>query len=241
MKVPDTLPYPVLFITVSGAHLYGFPSEDSDWDLRGVHVAPTAVLTGLDRVEETIKIEEGETDLVTHEARKFFRFLLRDNGYVLEQLYSPLVLSTTPEHEELKHIARGCITRNCVRHYLGFAANQWQLFEGHSPRRVKPLLYVFRVLLSGIHMMRTGTVNANLPECNHEIGLPYIDTLIERKRTGGERGVLAAPDVAFYGSEYERLRTLLVEASERSTLPDAPTARPALADLLRRIRLGAYS
>jgi predicted nucleotidyltransferase len=240
MKVPDALPYPVLFITVSGAHLYGFPSEDSDWGLRGVHVVPTAVLAGLDRVEETIKIEEGETDLVTHEARKFFRFLLRDNGYVLEQLYSPLVLSTTPEHEELKHIARGCVTRTCVRHYLGFAANQWQLFEGHSPRRVKPLLYVFRVLLSGIHMMRTGTVNANLPECNREIGLPYIDTLIERKRTGGERGVLTAPDVAFYGSEYERLRTLLVEASERSTLPDTPTARPALADLLQRIRSGAY-
>jgi uncharacterized protein len=239
MKVP-ALPYPVLFITVSGAHLYGFPSEDSDWDLRGVHVAPIAALTGLDRVEETIKIEEGETDLVTHEARKFFRFLLRDNGYVLEQLYSPLVLSTTPEHEELKHIARGCVTRTCVRHYLGFAANQWRLFEGHSPRRVKPLLYVFRVLLSGIHMMRTGTVNANLPECNREIGLPYIDALIERKRTRGERGVLTAPDVAFYGSEYERLRTLLVEASERSRLPDTPTARPALADLLQRIRSGAY-
>jgi predicted nucleotidyltransferase len=241
MKVPDALPYPVLFITVSGAHLYGFPSEDSDWDLRGVHVVPTAVLAGLDRIEETIKIEEGETDLVTHEARKFFRLLLRDNGYVLEQLYSPLVLSTTPEHEELKHIARGCVTRTCVRHYLGFAANQWRLFEGHAPRRVKPLLYVFRVLLSGIHMMRTGTVNANLPECNREIGLPYIDTLIERKRTGGERGVLTAPDIAFYGSEYERLRMLLVEASERSALPDTPTARPALADLLRRIRSGAYS
>ena len=25
----------VLFITVSGAHLYGFPSDDSDVDLRG--------------------------------------------------------------------------------------------------------------------------------------------------------------------------------------------------------------
>jgi hypothetical protein len=27
-------PFPVLFATVSGAHLYGFPSRDSDVDLR---------------------------------------------------------------------------------------------------------------------------------------------------------------------------------------------------------------
>ena len=30
-------PYPLLFVTISGAHLYGFPSPDSDFDLRGVH------------------------------------------------------------------------------------------------------------------------------------------------------------------------------------------------------------
>lgn len=234
--IPDALPYPVLFITISGAHLYGFPSDDSDWDLRGVHVVPTALLTGLDRIEETIKIEHGETDLVTHEVRKFFRLLLRDNGYVLEQLYSPLVLHTSPEHAELKDIARGCVTRTCVRHYLGFATNQWQLFEKHSPRRVKPLLYVFRVLLSGIHLMRTGVVNANLPECNRDIQLPYVDELIARKRAGGERGVLTDADMAFYEREYLRLRDILGAEAERSSLPDAPTARPALRDLLHRIR-----
>ena len=30
-------PYPLLFATISGAHLYGFPSPDSDFDLRGAH------------------------------------------------------------------------------------------------------------------------------------------------------------------------------------------------------------
>lgn len=29
-------PYRLLFATISGAHLYGFPSPDSDFDLRGV-------------------------------------------------------------------------------------------------------------------------------------------------------------------------------------------------------------
>lgn len=39
--------YPLVFATVSGAHLYGFPSPDSDFDLRGVHVFDYLLLTDL--------------------------------------------------------------------------------------------------------------------------------------------------------------------------------------------------
>jgi predicted nucleotidyltransferase len=39
-------PYNLSFATVSGAHLYGFPSKDSDVDLRGVHVLPVAEVVG---------------------------------------------------------------------------------------------------------------------------------------------------------------------------------------------------
>ena len=34
----DQHPYPLLFTTISGAHLYGFPSPDSDYDLRSKFV-----------------------------------------------------------------------------------------------------------------------------------------------------------------------------------------------------------
>ena len=90
---------------------------------------------------------------------------------MLEQLYSPLVVHTTPEHEELKAIARGCVTRHHSHHYFGFAETQWRLFEKERPRRVKPLLYVYRVLLTGIHLMRTGEVEANLVRLNEEARL----------------------------------------------------------------------
>ena len=136
-------PYPLLFVTISGAHLYGFPSPDSDYDLRGVHVLPVREVIGLDAGRETIEVSNVrgglEIDLVTHDALKFFSLMLRKNGYVLEQLFSPLVLRTTPEHEELKHIGRACITRHHVHHYQGFATAQWKLFEKELPRKVKPL------------------------------------------------------------------------------------------------------
>jgi len=235
-------PYPLLFAAVSGAHLYGFASADSDWDLRGAHLLPLDSVAGLEAGEDTVKLSHlrggAEVDLVTHDARKFFALLLRDNGYVLEQLYSPLVVHTTPEHEELKEAARGCVTRGCVRHYLGFAANQWRLFEKEEPRRVKPLLYVYRMLLTGIHLMRTGEVNASLPQCNERMRLPYVDGLIARKRAGSEHEALADADVDFHRGEYLRLCAKLVEASEASALPREPTARRALHDLLLRVRLG---
>src|SRR5437773_3470875 len=117
-------PYPLLFATISGAHLYGFPSPDSDYDLRGVHVLPLRDVLGLEERAETIEVSDVrdglELDLVTHDAEKFFRLLLKRNGYVLEQLCSPLVAQTTPEHAELRALIPHLLTRHHAHHYLGF-------------------------------------------------------------------------------------------------------------------------
>jgi predicted nucleotidyltransferase len=188
-------PYPLLFATISGAHLYGFPSPDSDYDLRGAHILSAKEAVGLLPKQETIEfagLRDGiEMDLVTHDVLKFFTMLLKRNGYVLEQLYSPLVVHTTPEHQELKEIAAGCVTRHHSHHYLGFAATQWDLFQKDEPPRIKPLLYVYRVLMTGIHLMRTGKVEANLVVLNDEFRLPYVPELVERKIHGAEKGTLA--------------------------------------------------
>jgi predicted nucleotidyltransferase len=234
-------PYPLIFATISGAHLYGFPSPDSDYDLRGCHVLPVSEVVGLDpgreSVESSTNADGLDVDLVTHDAKKFFGLLLRKNGYVLEQLYSPLVVHTTPEHDELKAIGRSCITRHHSHHYFGFAETQWRLFEKERPRRIKPLLYVYRVLLTGIHLMRSGAVEANLDRLNEEARMPHVDELIARKRAGLERSVCNEADVRFHCQEYERLRAELETSYQASSLPEGPTARPALNDLLIRLRM----
>jgi len=239
-RIVAAAPYPLVFATISGAHLYGFPSPDSDYDLRGVHVLPAREVLGLNEGPETIQqagVEDGlELDLVTHDARKFFRLMLKKNGYVLEQLYSPLVVLTTPEHAELKEIGRGCVTRFHAYHYLGFAETQWKLFEKEAPRRVKPLLYVYRVLLTGIHLMKTGVIEANLATLNEQHGLPYVADLITRKLAGPEQSSLSDADFSAHHREYERLRAALQAASEASHLPETPSAKPALHDLLLRLR-----
>lgn len=245
-RIVASQPYPLLFATISGAHLYGFPSADSDYDLRGVHILPAAEVMGLGKPRETIEVDRKpqqpgdiELDLVTHDVKKFMLLMLKRNGYVLEQLYSPLVVHSTPEHEELKVLGGGCITVHHAHHYLGFARTQWELFRKTDPPRVKPLLYVYRVLLTGIHLMHTGRIEANLPALNEARGpgrLPYVDELIHRKTAGGERGVLTASDLTFHESEYHRLTAELEQARDASTLPQAPSARDGLNDLLLRVR-----
>jgi uncharacterized protein len=237
-------PYPLLFMTVSGAHLYGFPSPDSDYDLRGAHILPLREVVGFPPLpNETVKFEEirdgVEIDLETHDVLKYFTLLMQKSGNILEQIYSPLVLATHPLHDELKQVTQHYITRHHVHHYLGFSKSQWELFDKERPRRVKPLLYTYRVLLTGIHLMRTGEVEASLPNLNEIYKLPYVPELIARKLAGGEQGTLTDADVAFYQQEYDRLRAELETAHAESTLPDTPPGREALHDLLLKIRLGA--
>ncbi|EPD61598.1 DNA polymerase beta superfamily protein [Streptomyces sp. HGB0020] len=231
-------PDPVLFATISGAHLYGFPSRDSDVDLRGVHLLPVADLVGLREPEDTrsrMWDRDGvEMDLVTHDLRKFVRLMLRRNGYVLEQLLSPLVVHTTDAHRELAALAPGVLTAHHAHHYRGFANTQWRLFE--KTGELKPLLYTFRVLLTGIHLMRSGQLQAHLPTLFGEVEAPgYVADLIAAKAEQ-EHG---AADVghARVQTDVERLHAVLDEAQTASALPDAPSVHDALHDLVVRIRL----
>jgi predicted nucleotidyltransferase len=238
-------PYRLVFATISGAHLYGFPSPDSDFDLRGVHLLPLKAVVGLEAGDETVEKEgiyDGlEIDLVTHDIEKFIRLMLRRNGYLLEQLLSPLIVHSTPVHDELKSLAPSCITKHHAHHYLGFAATQWKLFNKESPPRVKPLLYVYRVLLTGIHLMRTGTIEANLLNLNEYAKLTYIEGLVAAKLAGPEKGVLDVVDLAFHESEYLRLTHQLEMEYSISSLPEVPSAKAALNDLLVRLRLAEIS
>ncbi|ELS52083.1 nucleotidyltransferase domain-containing protein [Streptomyces viridochromogenes] len=231
-------PDPVLFATVSGAHLYGFPSRDSDVDLRGVHLLPAADLVGLREPDETrsrMWDRDGvELDLVTHDLRKFVRLMLRRNGYVLEQLLSPLVVHTTDAHRELAELAPGVLTSHHAHHYRGFATTQWRLFE--KTGELKPLLYTFRALLTGVHLMRSGEVQAHLPTLIGEVDAPACLPELIAAKTEQEHGA-ADVDHARVQADVERLHEVLDEAQAASALPDAPSAHDALHAFVVRTRL----
>ncbi len=235
---PDSL----VFATVSGAHLYGFPSRDSDVDLRGAHLLPVDALIGLREAEETrsrMWLRDGvEMDLVTHDLRKFARLMLRRNGYVLEQLLSPLVVRTGGTHAELAALAPDVVTAHHAHHYRGFARTQWRLFEGNG--ELKALLYTFRALLTGIHLMRSGEVVAHLPTLTGTVGEApaYLGDLVAAKAEA-EHGPAAGADPERLRADVEALHGVLDDARSASRLPEAVTgeAYDALHDVVVRARL----
>jgi predicted nucleotidyltransferase len=235
---------PLVFVTVSGAHLYGFESPDSDYDLRGCHIMPVRAFSSMNPPSETIEVMDKsgfpEMDVVSHDALKFFRLMMKRNGYVLEQIFSPLVVMDSGVLEELRALALGCMTRHHRYHYRGFAENQWELVTKSSRPTVKGLLYTYRVLLAGIHMLDTGTIESNLRVLNERWRLGYIDELIARKLAGNEKDALVGDELAVHEREFNRLREELDRASERSALPEEPTreASAGLNDLLVRLRMG---
>src|SRR5690606_5570142 len=154
------------------------------------------------------------------------RMMTNHNGYVLEQLFSPLVVITTPAHEELIDLGKGCITRPTVRHYQGFARGRRKRLAEAAPT-VKHLLDAYRVLLTGIHLMRAGEVVANIAVLNERFGIREVDELVTRKREGAESMLLDERDLAAHGSSLDRLEAKLDEAHGASRLPEEATTAAA--------------
>ena len=231
----------LLFATVSGEHLYGFPSTDSDYQVRGVHLLPSREAMGLlpkrETIEASVKRNGAQLQLVTHDALKFFSLLLNGNGCVMEDLYSPLVVQSCPEHQELKEVASGCITRQHCHHYHGLAKTQWELCKKEKLTRLAPLLSLYRVLLTGIHLLETGRVESNLARLSQEYRLAYVADLMAEKTGSREDVVLAAPQLDFHAAEYRRLVIRLEHVTASSRLPNEPSAQQGLNDLLVRLRL----
>lgn len=234
--------HPLLFVSISGAHLYGFDSPDSDVDLRGCHVLPVKELIGLDEPRMTVDrmalVDGSEVDLVSHDLKKYVTLLIRQNGNYLEQLFSPLMVVDTLYAEELRHLVRqGNIARHVYHAYAAYAKGkhqEWRTDALKGAARLKPLLYAYRVSLTGIHLLTTGEVNANLAELAPAYGYGYLLDLIIAKTA--EHAAVALPveehDLAL-GALQERLRA----AYESSPLPDEPQNRAALNDFIVQVRL----
>ncbi|RLT45629.1 MAG: nucleotidyltransferase [Chloroflexi bacterium] len=238
----STLTDPVLLMVVSGAHLYGFPSADSDVDLRGIHLLAVPALLGLDLPKQTVTRtwDDGglEVDLVSHDLGKYMALLLNQNGNYLEHLFSPLVVVETPWADELRGLVRqGSITRHVYHAYAGYARDQWQMWRKQAEAgaaRIKTLLYAYRVSLTGLHLLRTGEVNANLIELAPVYGFSHLLSLVEAKQQEKVALHLAVDE---HNAALTLLQEQLHAAYTESHLPEKPANRPALNDFLVRVRL----
>lgn len=145
------------------------------------------------------------------------------------------MVHTTPAHKELIALAPGVLTSHHAHHYRGFANTQWRLFE--KTAELKPLLYAFRALLTGIHLMRSAEVQAHLPTLLAEVpeAPGFLADLIEAK-VAAEHGAYRGPAVGGVREHFEALHGVLDAAQEASGLPEHGSAYDALDEFVVRRR-----
>lgn len=230
-----------LVVSLSGAHAYGFPSPDSDFDLKAVHVEPAHRLLGLsnpvlhaDRMEV---IDGVEIDYTSNELRPVLLGVLHGNGNYIERILGKTALLASDALESLKPLVKQALSRRVAGHYIGFATSQREAFL-RDPS-AKKLLYVLRTALTGLHALTTGEIVTDLGSICDTYGFGDARELILAKRRG-ERVKLDPKESERWLAESERAIAALRAAVEGSALPPEPTeeASRALEDWLLRIRAG---
>jgi uncharacterized protein len=231
-------PQGTLCVGVTGAHYYGFPSPDSDLDLKGVHAADTRDVVSLrppsDAIDFLGDFEGVEIDYTSHELAASIRLLLKGNGNILERILSPFQLLESDTAAELQALGRGAISQKFFHHYRGFFGRMCQDWRAAQPKTVKGILYAYRSALTGVHLLRSGECVGDVTLLAPRYGFPRVAELVARKASGTEHGELEST-IAF-DAELERLEALLETARSESPLPlEAPNLE-ALDDFLVRVR-----
>lgn len=224
-------------VALSGAHAYGFPSPDSDLDLKAVHVAPTRALLGLhpdlSPIEETTTVEGVELDYSSHELGMVLHGVLKGNGNFIERILGDLLLVRSPLLDQLQPLVRANLSRRVHHHYLGFARNQRR--EAEATHRAKKVLYVLRTTLTGAHLLGTGALVTDVTRLAPLYGLDLTDILAAKSQA--EKAPLDARVYRRAESMMDRAFTMLDAAHAASALPEEPRDAAALDAWLVDVRL----
>jgi len=213
-------------VYLSGAHAYGFPSPDSDFDLKCVHAAPTRDLVGLTPREggaERIEMVDGvEIDYGSNEIGAVLRGALNGNGNFLERLLGSCVVEEdVARMATLRPIVHAILSRRVHNHYRGFALSQLRGALAHQPPAAKRVLYVLRTALTGVHLLSRAEVVTDLNVLAEAHDFAAARELIEKKQQG-ERAVLDEATWARWRPELDRALAMLEEAPKSTKLPAEP-------------------
>jgi predicted nucleotidyltransferase len=226
-----------LVVYLSGAHAYGFPSPDSDLDLKAIHVAPTRELVGFEPPVPTVdraEVVSGvEIDYTSNELAHALAGILLGNGNFLERVLGRTVIASSPLAAELRPLAKGALSRRVHRHYRGFAMNQLRLLEREPT--MKKLLYVLRTAITGTHLLRSGELETDLTRLMDDYDLADARALVLAK-LAGER---TAADAGILDAWRARLAKVLADldaARATSVLPEEPPNAAALEAWLVEVR-----
>lgn len=205
----------IVYACESGSRAWGFPSADSDYDVRFLYVRPAEWYLSIDEKRDVIErpINDG-LDICGWDLKKALRLFRKSNPPLLEWLGSPIIyLEKHSVAEKMRRLAAEHYSPTaCLYHYLHMARGNFREYLQGDEVRVKKYFYVLRPILAMNWIERgLGIVPTDFnvlvdqlvmdPELRSE-----IDRLLAAKRAGAEldRGPRIAPISEFVESELAR-------------------------------------
>lgn len=216
----------ILFAIESGSRAWGFPSPDSDFDVRFVYARPLDWYLSLTPGRDVIELPiEGELDINGWDIQKALGLLLKPNPVLLEWLSSPIRYRWEDDvcDRLIAFSQKVAHNRACIYHYLGLGKRQYKRFiEGKDQVALKKYFYQLRpaMALRWVRLHPDTIPPMNFLELMEGVDLPaplsaLIHELLEKKRLTKEMGKAPRIDALdrFILGEFEAITAFVAEAS----------------------------
>lgn len=151
----------VLFACETGSRAWGFPSPDSDYDVRLIYKHERNWYLTISEKKDTIEtmLNDGDLDITGWDIRKCLRLLWKSNGALLERLQSPIVYYAEPGFLELiRPVADLCFSPIAtIYHYLNMGKNSFDDIQDEEQIKLKKLFYALRAAFACKWILDKGT------------------------------------------------------------------------------------
>lgn len=152
----------VLYACETGSRAWGFPSPDSDYDVRMIYMHDIDWYLSLSDKKDTIEFmsDDGELDVTGWDIKKCLKLMWKSNGALLERVQSPVVYREEKDISSLlKDYSEMCFAPIAtMHHYLGMAKNSFEEVDGKDEIKLKKLFYALRATLACKWILEKGSV-----------------------------------------------------------------------------------
>ena len=213
-EIEETEQVKILHCVESGSRAWGFPSPDSDYDVRFIYVRQPEAYLRLEGIRDVIEWQLDDVyDINGWDVQKYLRLLYKSNPTVFEWKNSPVIYRTSPEWEQVAAVTDQYFQpRHLLYHYLSMARSNAHAYLRGEEVSLKKYFYVLRPLLACRWIMDRGTpppiefdrlTEAELPASLYET----VEQLLAQKRSTPEMGKGAHISVldSFIHAEFDEL------------------------------------
>jgi predicted nucleotidyltransferase len=151
----------ILFAIESGSRAWGFPSPDSDYDVRFVYAHQPEWYVSLTEQSDVIELPVNEVlDIGGWDIRKALRLMAKSNAVIFEWMQSPIVYK---EQEGFLSAFAAIAPSSfspiaAMHHYLSMAKGKFaECMEGEQVK-LKRYMYCLRALLSALWIMNRKSI-----------------------------------------------------------------------------------